>query len=188
MCSKYIEKIGIFSNGIVDIEKPKRKDLKDIFFSGIFSFIGIFTVIVIEHHTDFLMVVASFGASAVLLYDYIDTPLAQPRNAFGGHLVSSLIGVSLNKLFILSQADYYYKPLVGALSVSLSIIIMGLTKTSHPPGAASALIAVMGPKSILDKGYMYVIHPISTGILIMIFIAVVFNNFVSKRVYPKYWV
>ena len=58
----------------------------------------------------------------------------------------------------------------------------------HPPGAASALIAVIGPKEIIEKGYFYVLYPISTGILIMILVAVIFNNFRVNRRYPKYWV
>ena len=185
--NNYLEKWGLTTNGIKDEGVPDRRDFFYIFCSGIFSFLGIFLVILIEHHTDFLLIVASFGASAVLLYDCIDSPLAQPRNAIGGHIISSLVGVSIYKLFMIDE-KYFYTPLVGGLSVGLSIIAMGLTKTTHPPGAASSLIAVIGPQRILDKGYMYVIHPIASGISIMVIVALVTNNIINSRVYPKYWV
>lgn len=183
----YFEKWGLLTNGNPDKEKPDRNKLIPILFSGLFSFIGIFIIILIDYHTDFLLVVASFGASAVLLYDSINSPLAQPINVIGGHIISSFTGVSLYKLFQLGNAKYFYTPLVGSLAVSLSIIAMGLTNTIHPPGGASALIAVIGPKSITNLGYIYILHPITTGITIMVLISVIFNNLISDRRYPNYW-
>ena len=183
----YFEKWGLTTNGILEEKIPDRKSLSHIGFSGLFSFIGIFIVTVIEYHTDFTLVVASFGASAVLIYDAIESPLAQPRNVIGGHFISSLIGVSLRKLFTLNESIAFYLPLVAALAVSLSIVVMGLTKTVHPPGGASALIAVIGPPGIINQGYMYVLHPITTGITIMVVIAIILNNILTDRHYPKYY-
>jgi CBS domain-containing membrane protein len=184
----YFNKWGLFTNGTLDENAPPRKELINIFCSGLFSFIGIFIIILIEHYTDFLLVIASFAASAVLIYDSIESPLAQPRNVIGGHILCSITGVSCYKLFMLNNSVYFYTPVVGALSVSLSIMLMGLTRTTHPPGAASALIAVIGPPRITDMGYMYVLYPILPGISIMVLVAVITNNLLSTRRYPIYWV
>jgi CBS-domain-containing membrane protein len=64
---------------------------------------------------------------------------------------------------------------------------MDLTRTLHPPGGATALIAVVGPPAIKELGYMYVLQPVALGVSIMVAIAVVFNNLVLDRRYPKYW-
>lgn len=39
-------------------------------------------------------VTGSFGASSVLIYGAPSSPMAQPRNFIGGHLVSALVGVT----------------------------------------------------------------------------------------------
>ena len=70
--NNYFSKYGVLSNGVEDIDCPPRKDLIDIICSSLFSFIGIFAIITIQHYSNFAMVVASFGASAVLLYESID--------------------------------------------------------------------------------------------------------------------
>ena len=184
----YIKKFGITTNGNKDISIPIVQDYSYIFFSGIISFIGMFCILIIEYNTDFLLVVASFGASAVLIYNTSNVPLAQPRNVIGGHIISSIIGVSCEKLFLLNNGIYYYTPLVGSLAVSLSIILMALTNTIHPPGGATALIAIVGSNTIKKLGFMYILHPITTGITIMVFIAIILNNLYPKKQYPTYWI
>ena len=73
------------------------------------------------------MIIGSFGASAVLIYGAIKSPLAQPRNLLGGHVISALIGVTVFNLFSLLW-------LAAALAVATSIAVMHATKTLHPPG------------------------------------------------------
>ena len=187
MSMSYFHKYGLTSNGIEGEDVPKRKELSHTLYSGFVGFISIFIILLIEHHTDFILTAASFGASAVLLYDAVDAPFSQPRNVICGQIFSALCGVCCYKLFSLNDSQYFYTPVVGAVAVASSIIIMGLTQTTHPPGAATALIPVIGSKKIIDLGFMYVLHPIASGIFIMVFIAVVFNNIVSSRRYPKYW-
>ncbi len=98
-----------------------------------------------------LFLVASFGASAVLIYGVPQAEFSQPRNLLGGHLISALIGVSVCK----------YLPtditLLAALTVSLSIVAMHVTRTLHPPGGATALIAVIGGTEIHNAGYLFVL-------------------------------
>ena len=122
-------------------KSPPRVSLKEILVSWVGAFLGIFAVGYLGHlvqleQQDILFLIGSFGASAVLLYGTPGVPLAQPRNLMGGHILSALTGVLMYGWI----ADPLY--LSGALSVATAIAVMHLTKTTHPPGGATALIAV----------------------------------------------
>lgn len=183
----YFNKFGITTNGIDGINPPPIKSCLYILLSSFYSFVGLFTIIAVEDHTGFLLIVASLGASTVLLFDTIDSPLAQPKNVIGGHLISAFIGVSYNKLFMLGDGQYYYIPLVGALSVSTSIMIMSFTNLVHPPGGATALIPIIGSESIKNLGFMYIINPIGSSICFLVAMAIILNNLSSDRHYPTFW-
>jgi CBS-domain-containing membrane protein len=75
----------------------------------------------------------------------------------------------------------------SALSVSTAIAAMHMTKTLHPPGGATALIAVIGSQKIHDLGYLYVVIPVGLGALIMLIVALLVNNIPAKRKYPEFW-
>jgi CBS-domain-containing membrane protein len=130
---------------------------------------------------DLLLIIGSFGASAVLIYAAIKSPLAQPRNLIGGHIVSALVGVACYRL--LGGTIW----VAAALGVSLAIVAMLLTKTLHPPGGATALIAVIGSKNVHDLGFLYVIFPAGTGAFILLLVALIVNNLAKNRRYPEYW-
>ncbi len=131
---------------------------------------------------DSTLLIGSFGASAVLVYAAIKSPLAQPRNLIGGHVISALVGVLCCKFF---GGTVW---VASALAVSLAIVTMLLTKTLHPPGGATALIAVIGGKKIHDLGFFYAIIPAGVGALLLLVIALVVNNLSRDRRYPEYWV
>ncbi len=131
---------------------------------------------------DNLFLIGSFGASAVLIYGVTNSPLAQPRNLVGGHVVSAIIGMTVVKCFGLLELDLLW--VSAALSVSLSIVAMQITKTLHPPGGATALIANIGSAKIKALGYLYVLTPVLTGVLIMLAVAMVVNNIPDNRSYP----
>lgn len=128
--------------------------------------------------TDNLFLIGSFGASSVLIYGIINSPLAQPRNLVGGHVICALVGVTINKLI---PGELW---LAAALSVSVSIVLMQITKTLHPPGGATALIANIGTEKIKAMGYLYVLSPVLSGVLILLLVALIFNNVTSHRKYP----
>ena len=127
------------------------------------------------------MLIGSFGASAVLLYGAPKSPLAQPRNLIGGHVLSALVGVTVR--LAIASPDW----LACSLSVALAIAVMHATGTLHPPGGATALIAVTGGPKILALGYLYVLFPVLSGALIMLLVAVVAVNAAPNRRYPEYW-
>ena len=154
-------------------------------FLGSFIGIGIIGFINSKHLSvhDNLFLIGSFGASSVLIYGIINSPLAQPRNLIGGHLVCAFVGVCIHKLI---PNELW---LSAALSVSLSIVAMQITKTLHPPGGATALIANIGSEKIQALGFMYVFSPVLTGVLILLLVAIVCNNATPHRRYPhnKNW-
>jgi CBS-domain-containing membrane protein len=129
-----------------------------------------------------IMIIGSFGASAVLVYGAIRSPLAQPRNLIGGHMLSAVIGVAAFQF--LGSLPW----LAAALAVSIAIALMHLTKTLHPPGGATALIAVIGGDSVHQLGYFYVLIPVGLGAVVMLCIALLINNLAPNRRYPEFWI
>lgn len=158
-------------------------DVREHIWTFIGSFIGIGMIGLLhsEHFKayDNLFLIGSFGASSVLIYGVINSPLAQPRNLIGGHMFSALVGVIVGKLI---PSETW---LASALAVSLSIVVMQITKTLHPPGGATALIAVTGSEKIRDLGFFYVLSPVLSGVLILLAVALIFNNITPHRQYPQ---
>lgn len=164
------------------IYKETLVDYKEHFWSFIGAFTGIGLIVFFQisflTKEEHIFLIGSFGASSVLIYGAIESPLAQPRNLIGGHLISALIGVTIYK----ALPDILW--LTAPLAVALSIVAMQLTKTLHPPGGATALIAVIGSDKIKTLGYSYVLSPVLTGALILFAVALVFNNITKHRTYP----
>lgn len=163
---------------------PKRVRVSEMFWSWIGSFLGILAVAYLSSGymevRDLTLVIGSFGASAVLIYAAIRSPLAQPWNLLGGHFFSALVGVTCYQVF---QPQW----LASAMAVSLAIVLMHFLKCLHPPGGATALIAVIGSSRIHDLGYLYALVPAASGAVIMLLIALVVNNLAKNRRYPEYW-
>ena len=157
-------------------------DYREHFWAFVGSFIGLGLISLLQFKIftpqDYVFLIGSFGASSVLIYGVIESPLAQPRNLIGGHVVSAIVGVTIQKLL----PDLIW--IAAPLAVSLSIILMQVTKTLHPPGGATALIAIAGSEKVKELGYWYVLSPVLLGTLILLIKALVFNNMSSKRQYP----
>lgn len=164
---------------------PPRVRFSEIVWSWIGAFFGIAAVAVINYSilegTDFIMIIGSFGASAVLIYGAIKSPLAQPRNLIGGHFISAIIGVTSYQLL---NSHIWF---AAAVSVATAIALMHASKTLHPPGGATALIAVIGSSKIHALGYLYTIIPVGVGASIMLVIALLVNNIPENRKYPEFW-
>ena len=164
------------------IYKETLVDYKEHFWSFVGAFIGIGLIAFLQSYLlpkdENIFLIASFGASSVLIYGAIQSPLAQPRNLIGGHLISAFIGVTIYKLL----PDIIW--LTAPLAVALSIVAMQITKTLHPPGGATALIAIIGSEKIKTLGYFYVLSPVLTGTIILLIVALLFNNIATHRKYP----
>jgi CBS domain-containing membrane protein len=169
-------------------KSPPRRPWSEICWSWLGSFLGIYAVYLLNSYlniasSDNLYLIGSFGASAVLIYGAPSADFSQPRNLIGGHLVSAFAGVSIQQLVAGDIA------LAGALAVSFAIVGMHITRTLHPPGGATALIAVIGGTRIHALGFSYLFTPVLIGSLIMLVVAVVVNNVSTNpnRQYPRYW-
>jgi len=162
--------------------KETLVDYKEHIWTFIGSFFGIgliaFTQSLSLDKMSNIFLIGSFGASSVLIYGAIQSPLAQPRNLVGGHVISAFIGVCVFKL--VPDPVWISAP----LAVSLSIVAMQMTKTLHPPGGATALIAVIGIPKIKALGFMYVLSPVLSGVMILLLVAIIANNLTKNRSYP----
>lgn len=146
------------------------------------GFFGIFFIIYVNHFFihdwSAALIVASMGASAVLLFAVPHGKLSQPWPLVGGHLISAVVGVSVFKLV----PD---RAIAAALAVGLAIGAMHYLRCIHPPGGATALSFVIGPTTLHDMGYFYIVEPVLVNVLVILAVAVLFNlPFVTRR-YPQ---
>ncbi len=161
--------------------EPSRASHLEKFVSAVGGFAGIFGVAWVSWYfvgpQAAMLVVASMGASAVLLFAVPHGPLSQPWALIGGHLVSAIIGVSCVKLL----GTGFFS---AALAVSLAIGAMHYLRCIHPPGGATALTAVLAGGVTHRLGYMYVLTPVMLNTLIIFTVALAVNAFFPWRRYP----
>ena len=124
--------------------------------------------------------VASLGASAVLIIALPSSPLAQPWPVLAGSVLSYLVGVACTALVP-------HLSVASGLAVGLAVVVMLALRCLHPPGGATALIAVIGGDSVHQLGYLYVLVPAALGASVMLVIALLVNNIPKTRKYPEFW-
>ena len=152
-----------------------QMSLRYAIWSFISATVGILAICEVTIMVGHPLLIGSFGASAVLLFGATESPLSQPRNLVGGHLVSAVVAVIIVAIFGST-------PLSMAISVGLAIFVMNLTHTTHPPGGATALIGVQSA-----VGPEYILLPVLAGALIPLATAIITNNLVYHRSYPEHW-
>jgi CBS-domain-containing membrane protein len=164
---------------------PPRVSDAEVVWSWVGSFLGIGAVALVSRVLapvlDQGLMIGSLGASAVLVFGAPRSPLAQPRNLLGGHVLSALVGVVCFQLL----GDW--PGMAAALAVATAIALMHLTKTLHPPGGATALIAVIGSAQIHELGFLYALAPVGAGALVLLIVGLVVNNLAPDRRYPEVW-
>ena len=176
----YVRKMRGSTQGL-----PPRVNNQEILWSWVGALLGISAVSLADRlllsGSDLSLMIGSFGASAVLLYGAVRSPLAQPRNVIGGHIVSAAVGV------LCWQMLHDIPDLAAAMAVASAIAAMHFTRTLHPPGGATALIAVIGGDNIHHLGFTYVVIPVALGAAILLVIALLINNVPATRRYPEVW-
>lgn len=136
------------------------------------------------------VVVAAFATEAVILYSEYQSPLAQPRNIMFGNILCSVLGVALQKLFLLhggwTVGDVFGPIPWAAASVTLatSILLMQFFEITHPPGGATALLAVTLP-SVAGMGWFFIVQIIVDSCIVLGW-AMVVNNLFGRK-YPTNW-
>jgi CBS-domain-containing membrane protein len=126
-------------------------------------------------------VIAPFGASAVLVFGAFRSPLAQPRNVIGGHVLSALVGGTVY------QFGSHDPAIATSLAVAAAIALMHLTKTLHPPGGATAFVTAAGGAAVHSLGYWYVLLPCAVGSIVLVAVGVLVNNLPPEQKYPQFW-
>lgn len=129
------------------------------------------------------VLIASLGASAVLEFNTIKSPLSQPRNAIIGNTLSAICGMAIAKLFMLNSDFQNIQYVSGAIGCALASWVMSLTNTIHPPGGATAVLASVNT-TVIAMGWRYVAIVLLDSTL-LICVALIFNNVL--RQYPLYW-
>lgn len=145
-----------------------RKNIK----SGIGGLICIASIAWLGFLTDNLFLMAPFGATCVLIFSLPNSPLSQPINMIGGHLISSLIGIVMFQILPLE----WWAP---ALAVGLCISSMAILRVTHPPAGANPLVIFIG-----GFGWEYLIFPVLTGSLLITLIAWLFHKLPPMSEYP----
>jgi CBS-domain-containing membrane protein len=195
--------------GYRDASPPKQPEYLVWFWSFAGAFCGLSLIQAVFGHSQYFLgrnvpsIVASYvrfqlpnhrlssnsvrqGASAVLCYGAIEAPLAQPRALIGGHFVSALIGVCITKLFGLLPTEHrldQLRWLAGSLSAASAVVLMQITKTTHPPAGATALLAAVSPE-IYSMGWYYLPVVLLSSTLVLISALLIDN---IQRRYPVYW-
>ena len=164
---------------------PPLPGMQEIMLAFVGSCLGLGSIAIV--HELFLrsvglpLIMAPFGASAVLVFGAFRSPLAQPRNVIGGHIISGLIGVSIYQLVGDAQI------LAIGLAVPLAIAAMHVTGTLHPPGGATAFVTAAGGAGVHTFGYWYVLSPCALGSVMLVMFGLLVNNIPEKQHYPQFW-
>ena len=154
--------------------KLNKEIFKKALIAGFFSAftIGVLTVLTYKSALG-LFLAGSFGSSMVLLFGFPESPFAQPRNVFFGHLVTTLVGILFVNLIPLPIFINI------AIAVGAGIFFMILLNVVHPPAGGNPVIVIIGSVS-----YDYLFFPIISGCFIIILLAIIINKFILKKNYP----
>ena len=143
--------------------------------AAVFSAITIGVLTLLTYKTPYgVFLIASFGSSMVLLYGYPESPFAQPKNVFFGHLLTSLVGIII--LMLVPLPIFITIP----IAVGLGVGFMILFNVTHPPAGGNPIIVIMGSVS-----FDYLFSPVITGSIIILIFAIILNRLILRKKYPS---
>jgi len=154
---------------------PARPALSQIVFVWLGGALAAAVVGFLAYYTKQPLVLGSFGASIFVLFILPDTPFAQPRNVIGGHFISSLVGL----LFLKFVGPEWWSM---ALSLATALSMMQLLRVPHPPAGSNPFIVFLA-----GANWNFLILPTLIGAIVLVMVALFFNNLSGERKYPKYW-
>ena len=150
-------------------------NIKQSLIAGVFSVFTISILTILTYKTEFgVFLIASFGSSMVLLYGYPESPFAQPKNIFFGHLLTAVVGLFF--LYFVPLPLYVIIPLAVGFGVGLMILL----NVTHPPAGGNPIIVIMGSVSV-----DYLFSPVITGSIIILIFGIIINRFILKKSYPS---
>jgi CBS-domain-containing membrane protein len=154
---------------------PPRLSLQDVVYSFLGSLCAIGAVALLTTATATPLVLGSFGASCLLLFSYPDNPFSQPRNVIGGHVLTSLTGLAF--LSVLGPSWWSL-----ALALATAIAAMHFTHTVHPPAGSNPVIVMLSLPH-----WPFLLTPTFVGAIVIVAVAVLFNNLRPTIRYPRRW-
>ncbi|OWW22946.1 HPP family protein [Noviherbaspirillum denitrificans] len=152
--------------------KPNNKAVAIAWLGGV---LAIATVAALTDYMSAALVLGSFGASCVLVFGYPDVPFSQPRNVVFGHVISSATGLAFLSVF---GPEWW----AVALATGTAIALMMYTRTVHPPAGSNPVIVFLS-----QPGWSFLLFPTLAGVLVLVLVALVYNNATREARYPKYW-
>ncbi|MDP3210730.1 MAG: HPP family protein [Methylotenera sp.] len=154
---------------------PPKPSTKAVALAWLGGFLAIAAVASLNDFLSVALVLGSFGASCVLVFGYPDVPFSQPRNVVAGHFISSLVGL----VFLFAFGPHWWSV---ALAVGTAIALMMLTRTVHPPAGSNPVIVFL-----MQPSWGFLLFPTLVGALVLVAVALVYNNATRDTKYPKYW-
>ena len=151
-----------------------KKEIIKSFLAGFYSCITIGILTLLTYKTDLgVFLIASFGSSMVVLYGYPESPFAQPKNVFFGHVLTSIVGMFF--LYFVPIPLYIVLPIAVGVGVALMILL----NVPHPPAGGNPIIVIVGSVSV-----EYLLSPIILGSAIIVIFGLVINRLILKKKYP----
>jgi CBS-domain-containing membrane protein len=154
---------------------PPRPSFKEISFISLGVFFAACVVGFLAYYTNEPIIMGSFGASIFVLFVLPESPFAQPRNIIIGHLVTTFIGLVF---FHLVSSDWWSM----ALALAFAIAAMQYLRVPHPPAGSNPFIVFL-----LGSQWDFLWMPALIGSVLIVLVALFYNNLPKDRSYPKYW-
>ena len=154
---------------------PPSPSMKEIIFISIGAFLAASVIGFLAYYTKHPIIMGSFGASIFVLFVLPDSPFAQPRNVIIGHFITTLIGLIFYNLV---SSDWWSM----ALALAFAIAAMQLLRVPHPPAGSNPFIVFL-----LGANWDYLWMPTVIGSILIVVVALIYNNISKDRSYPKYW-
>ncbi|WP_308811482.1 MULTISPECIES: HPP family protein [Psychrobacter] len=154
---------------------PERLPLMIIALAWVGGTLATAMLALIGNWQNVAMILGSFGASCLLIFAYPESPFAQPRNIVGGHMVTTFTGLFFMSIF---GVEWWSM----ALAVGTAISLMLLLRVPHPPAGSNPLIVMLG-----GVPWSFLITPTLIGAIVLVVVALIYNNIGRNRHYPRYW-
>jgi len=154
---------------------PSRPPLKEICFISFGAFLAACVIGYLAYSTSYPIIMGSFGASIFVLFVLPESPFAQPRNVVLGHFVTTLVGLIF---FQMISSDWWSM----AIALAVAIALMQILRIPHPPAGSNPFIVFL-----LGANWDYLWMPTLIGSVLIVVVALFYNNISEARSYPKYW-
>jgi CBS-domain-containing membrane protein len=144
--------------------------------------VGLGATLIVVSYTGHPWLLASLGGSCVILYGMPNSDMAQPRSLFGGHLISTTVGILFLKAGFDTHGGNHDLWMMAALATAL--VLMIVSRTIHSPAGANPIVIFME-----KAGWSLLLSPLLVGLLILFLAALVVCNWggLSDQRYPRTW-